>query len=221
MNHRRIALIGGTGAEGLGLAVRFAAGGGHVLIGSRDAARAAEAVSKVKAAVPGTALDGGTNLEVADAASVAVVTVPYHAQAEQLAALRGPLAGKPVITAVVPMRFDAGAPVILNVAEGSAAQQAASVLAESRVAAAFQHLSAPKLMDLSRDMDADVIVCADDPGAKAEAIALASLIKGCRGLDGGGLANARHIEAMTAVLVTMNRIHKTRTALRVTGIRGG
>ena len=213
-----IAFIGGTGQEGLGLALRFAAAGRAVNIGSRSAERAQEAAAKIKAALPKADVRGLTNLEAAEGATILVITVPYEAQAETLKGLRQAAAGKTVIDTVVPMRFDKGAASVVAVAEGSAAQQAAALLPEAHVVAAFHHLSAPKLAALDHDVPGDVIVCGDHPEAKAVAIGLAGCIAGCRGIDGGGLANARHVEAFTAVLLGINRTYKTGASLKITGV---
>ena len=216
--HKSIAFIGGTGPEGLGLAMRFAAAGRTIVIGSRSQERAREAAGKVRASVPHAVVSGLTNRDAAAAGDLLIITVPYDAQAETLAGIREEAKGKMIIDTVVPLRFEKGMALVMDVPEGSAAQQAASLLPESRVAAAFHHLSAPKLMALEAEVPGDVLVCSDDPAAKAETIELAGLIKGCRGLDGGGLANAAHLEAFTAVLLSLNRTYKTRASFRVAGV---
>ena len=158
---QRIAFIGGTGPEGLGLALRFASVGRAVSIGSRSLERAQEAAAKIKATLPNADVRGLTNGEAAESAGTLVITVPYEAQAETLKGLRQAAAGKTVIDTVVPLRFDKGAVSVVMVPEGSAAQQAAALLPEARVVAAFHHLSAPKLAALDQDVPGDVIVCGD------------------------------------------------------------
>jgi NADPH-dependent F420 reductase len=213
-----IALIGGTGAEGLGLATRFAVAGRSVIIGSRQRERAEVAAEGIRAAVPGASARGLTNEEAAAAGGIIIVTVPYEAQVETLTALREAIGGKVVVDAVVPLKFERGVVSAVVLPEGSAAGQAAALLPQAKIAAAFHHLGAPKLMALPHDVECDVVVCADDSEAKAAAIELAACIPGCRGVDGGGLANASYVEAFTAVLIGMNRKYKTRTSVRITGI---
>jgi len=213
-----IALIGGTGLEGMGLALRLAQAGERIIIGSRSEARAREAADRVKARLPQADVRGAENAAAAREADVIVVTVPYEGHQETLELLRDHIAAKVVIDAVVPLELGRGRVSVLPVEEGSAAQQAQRLLPRARVAAAFQHINAERLADLDAFLDADVVVCGDDPDAKRAAMALAEKIGGVRALDGGGLANARYLEQTTALLVVLNRIHKARSSIRFTGI---
>ncbi len=213
-----IAFIGGTGPEGMGLAQRFARAGHAVVIGSRDVARASEAAAALREAVPGADVRGALNAEAAAAASIAFVVVPYAGQRDTLAALRAELAGKLVIDAVVPMAFRDGVARALVVEEGSATQQAAALLPESRVAGAFHHLSARKLSDGDTPLDADCLVVGDDPEAKAAVFALVREIAGLRPIDAGPLAAAYPVEVFTAALVSINKVHKTQAGVRIAGV---
>src|SRR5258708_11174777 len=193
-----VALLGGTGKLGPGLAMRFARGGVRVVIGTRDAERgaaAAEAVcAKLSAIVPDAAVVEGTdNLDAAQRGRVAVITVPFEGQAGLLPGLAEALRGKVVVSTGVPLRFEEGiGPVHVEVQEGSAAQQAAAMLPGSRVAAAFHSVSSAELKRLSQDVAGDVIVTGDDAEAKRTAMALARLLPGARPADGGPLRCARY-----------------------------
>jgi len=213
---RTIGFIGGTGPEGKGLAARFARAGLEVVIGSRSRERGEEAAREVRERAGGS-VRGGTNAEAA-AADIVVVTVPYSGQAEVLAALRGETAGKIVVSTVVPMRFERGRVELAAPAAGSAAEEAQGLLPDARVVGAFQNLAARKLFDVDRALDGDVIVCADDKDALRQVIDLTGLIAGLRGVDGGPLACSRYVEAITALLVHINRNYKTESHIRIVGI---
>ena len=213
-----IALIGGTGPEGIGLALRLAQAGERIIIGSRSEARARAAADKIRARLPQADVRGAENAAAAQEADVIIVTVPCEGQEETLELLRDHIAAKVVIDTVVPLDLGRSRVSVLPVEEGSAAQQAQRLLPRARVAAAFQHINAERLADLDAPLDADVVVCSDDPDAKRTAMALAEKMKGVRALDGGGLANARYLEEMTALLVTLSRIYNARAGVRFTGI---
>ncbi len=213
-----LAFLGGTGPEGRGLALRFALAGRDVIIGSRDPERAAQAALELRAAAPGAVIRGEENRAAARLAGTAFITVPYEAQRPLLLSLAGELAGKPVINVVAPLVFEKGRVRAAHVEEGSAARQSQLLLPRSRVAAAFQNLSASKLLDVQRPMKGDVVVCSDHREAKDETLALVDLIKDLRGIDGGGLDNARCVEQFTALLITVNRIYKAETSFRLVGL---
>lgn len=209
-----IGIIGGTGPQGRGLATRFAASGLKVLLGSRDAARAAEAAATIDGAV-----DGDTNEEVARRADIVLVTVPWEGHDDQLAGLADALAGKLVVDCVNPLGFDKQGPFRLDVAEGSAAQQAAALLPGSTVTAAFHHLSAVVLLDPDvASIDADVLVLGDDRAATDTVQALAGRIAGCRGVYAGRLRNAGQVEALTANLIAMNKRYRAHASVRITDV---
>ena len=214
-----LAFVGGTGPEGLGLAIRFAASGHHVAIGSRSRERGEEGAAKVAEAVPGASVSGGENGAAAAGADVVFLTFPYGGQAPTLAAIGEALAGAIVCDVVAPLEFVRGkGAVALDVAGGSAAEEAAAALPEARVVSAFQNMSAEKLMALAEPVEADVLVCGDDAEAKGVVMGLANEIEGVRGVDGGALANSRYVEMLTSLLINLNRVHKTQTSIRIAGV---
>jgi NADPH-dependent F420 reductase len=213
-----IAIIGGTGPEGVGLALRLALAGERIIIGSRSEVRGRAAADKIRARLPQADVRGAENAAAAREADVIIVTVPYDGHKETLELLRDHIAAKIVIDAVVPLDLGRSLVSVLPLEEGSVAQQAQSVLPQARVAAGFQHINAERLADLDAPLDADVVVCSDDSDAKRTAMALAEKMKGVRALDGGGLTNARYLEETTALLVTLSRIYNARVGVRFTGI---
>ena len=214
-----IAILGGTGDQGRGLARRFALAGHQVLIGSRRAERAEAAARQLGHGVRGLA-----NAAAAREADVVIAAVPWEGHGELLSALAGELAGKIVVDCVNPMGFDKRGAYALPVAEGgpaegSAAEQAAALLPGSRVVAAFHHVSAVLLLDPEVDaMDLDVLVLGDDREATDLVQALAARIPGVRGVYAGRLRNCGQIEALTANLVSVNRRYKAHAGLRITDI---
>jgi 8-hydroxy-5-deazaflavin:NADPH oxidoreductase len=216
-----IAVIGGTGAEGSALARRFANAGHRVLIGSRDRTRAAKTADELNQTL-GTSLVSGSDSKVAAAqAQIVVLTVPYPAQLQLLADLREALAGKILIDATVPLIPPAVSRVQLPAA-GSAAAAAQALLGDSvRVVSAFQNVAAHKLNELGTDADCDVLVCADDAGSRALVIGLAQRI-GLRAIDAGPVCNSAAAEALTSLLIHINRKYRIPGAgIRITGIDGG
>ncbi len=215
----KLAFVGGTGPEGLGLAIRFAASGHDIAIGSRSTERGEEGAVKVAGAVPGASVSGGENASAAAGADVVFLTFPYSGQAPTLEAIGGALDGAIVCDVVAPLEFVRGkGAVALDVAGGSAAEEAAAALPNARVVSAFQNMSAEKLMELDTPIEADVLVCGDDEEAKAVVIGLANEIAGVRGVDGGALANSRYVEMLTSLLINLNRVHKTQTSVRIAGV---
>ncbi len=220
-----VGILGGTGPQGRGLAVRLAAAGQRILLGSRDADRAAEVAAEVATraatASAGTevSVQGGSNVDVAGAADLVIVAVPYSGHAATLAELAAPLAGKIVVDCVVPMGFDELGAYVLAVEEGSVTQQAAALLPDSFVVGAFHHLSAVLLEDLSRPtLDGDVMVVGDVREATDTVQALAGRLPGMRGIYAGRLRNARQGEALTINLVSVNRRYKAHAGIRVTDV---
>jgi NADPH-dependent F420 reductase len=217
-----VGIIGGTGDQGRGLAYRFARAGQTVLIGSRSAERATQAAREI-AELPGipatAAVSGGDNAEVATRSDMVVIAVPWDGHAATVAALREPLAGKVVVDCVNPLGFDKQGPYALQVEEGSAVQQAAALLPESRVCAAFNHVSAPLLADPRiEQIDLDVLICTEDREVAGLVAALAARIPGMRGVYAGRLRNAHQIEAFTANLIAMNKRYKAHAGIRVTDL---
>ncbi|GAA4186016.1 NADPH-dependent F420 reductase [Streptosporangium oxazolinicum] len=209
-----IGILGGTGDQGRGLARRFALAGHTVLIGSRSAERARAAAEGVDGSVR-----GADNAAVAAEADVVIVAIPWDGHRSTLESLRSELAGKIVIDCVNPLGFDKQGAYALAVEEGSAAQQAAAVLPDSRVVAAFHHVSAVLLLDPEvEEIALDVLVLGDDREAADTVQALAGRIPGVRGVYAGRLRNAHQVEALTANLISINRRYKAHAGLRVTDV---
>jgi len=216
----RIAIIGGTGKEGQGLALGWARAGQQVIIGSRAVARAQEAAAAINTAVGRPAATGMSNPEAAAAGDIAVVTVPYAAHEAILKDIQAAVQGKIVVDVTVPL--NAEKPRRLRVAPGGSATEEAQALlgAEARVVAAFQNISYKQLAEGAAG-DCDVLVCGDDPEARRQVIGLAGLL-GFRGLDAGPARNARVVEGLTVLLIGINvRYKATEAGIRVTGIPEG
>ena len=211
-----IGVLGGTGDQGRGLARRLAMAGNRVIIGSRDAGRAATAAATVGSPPQVT---GASNEDAARDADTVIAAMPFEGHASLLAQLAGPLAGKILIDCVNPMAFDARGAYPIAVPEGSAAQQAAAVLPGSRVVGAFHHISATLLLDPQvDDLAQDVLVLGDDREATDLVQALAARLPGVRGVYAGRLRNCGQVEALTANLVSVNRRYKAHAGLRITDI---
>lgn len=215
----KLAFVGGTGPEGLGLAIRFAHAGHEVRIGSRSTERGEEGAAKVREAVANARATGGANADVLDGVDVVFLTFPYAGQHDTLAALAEKLDGKLVCDVVAPLEFVQGiGAVALNVEGKSAAQEAAAQLPKATVVSAFQNMSAEKLMDLDHPIECDVLVCGKDAESKNVVIGLANEIAGVRGVDGGGLSNSRYVEMITSLLINLNRKYKTQTSIKIVGV---
>jgi 8-hydroxy-5-deazaflavin:NADPH oxidoreductase len=213
-----IGVLGGTGPQGRGLAIRWAKAGLKVVIGSRNAARAEQAAAEI-VEVAGGDVSGRDNAVCAAASDIVLAALPWEGHAATLKSLQAELAGKIVIDCVNPLGFDKKGPYALPVPEGSAAQQAEQLLPESRVTAAFHHVSAVTLADLSAShVDLDVLVLGDDREATDVVRALADVIPGVRGIYGGRLRNAHQVEALTANLIAINRRYKAHAGLRITDV---
>ncbi len=217
-----IPIIGGTGALGYGLAVRWAKAGVPVVIGSRDTARAAEAAGKVSAAVPGASVEGLGNEQAAAQGEIVFLTVPFRAQSETLNNLRGALReGQTLVDCTVPLAaaVSGKATRSLGVWQGSAAQQAQEMVpAGVTVVAALHSVGAPKLADLDQTLDEDVLVCGDKKAAKAPVAHLIELIDGLRAINAGPLEMARIAEQVTPLLISVNVRYKAHAGLKLTGL---
>jgi len=220
---RKIAILGGTGAEGTGLANRLARAGEHIVIGSREVQRAQETAARLREQIGGPAqIEGSDNSSAAAQCEVAVLTVPFSGQAallKQLKAVWKP--GTIVIDTTVPLAASVGgaATRMLGVWQGSAAEAARELLPQGvSIAAAFQNLGA-ELLAGDAPLECDVLVCSDDDRAKQVATELAAKIPGVRALNGGKLENARIVESMTALLIGLNIRYKVHSAgIRFTGL---
>jgi len=219
MSIEPIAFIGGTGRQGLGLALRFAAAGAPVVIGSRLAERAAAAAETVRTAVPGASVRGYENAEAVARSKRLVLTFPFGGLASFLAAGRAALAGKLVIDVIVPLAVRNGlfelTPVDGAASAGELIQQ---TVPAARVVSAFKNHSAETLQDIAAPLEGDVVLCGNDAGARAEVAALVGLLPGLRAVDAGGIANARYLEAITALLLNLNRRHKARASIAILGL---
>ncbi len=213
-----IGFIGGTGPEGRGLALRFAMAGESVMIGSRDAGRATDAAASITAIRPGLPVTGGLNEQVASDSDIVFVAVPYSGHRPTLESLRDALDGKLIVDVVAPLAFSRGVARAVTPESGSAAEEAQQILANCPVVGAFHNLSAEELLEPDTVIDADVVVCADDTAAKTRVMELAELIASVRAVDGGGLANSRYVENLTALLININRIYRAHSTIKIVGI---
>jgi NADPH-dependent F420 reductase len=219
---RPIAILGGTGPAGMGVALRWARAGETIIIGSRNAQRAQEAAEKIRQKVGGhSQVSGVDNSAACAAADILVLTVPFEGQAALLRQLKPAIrASSTLIDATVALAASVGgrASRTLGVWQGSAAQQAAELVPKGvSVAAAFHNLSA-ELLNGDDALDCDVIVCSDDPQALQLTRTLAAKIPGVRAIDGGKLENARTLEQITALLIGMNIRLKGHAGIRITGL---
>ncbi|EGX55303.1 NADPH-dependent F420 reductase [Streptomyces zinciresistens K42] len=209
-----VGVLGGTGPQGKGLAHRLARAGQKVIIGSRAAERARAAAGEL-----GHGVEGTDNAECARRSDVVIVAVPWEGHGRTLEALREELAGKLVVDCVNPLGFDKQGAYALKPEEGSAAEQAAALLPDSRVTAAFHHLSAVLLQDPEIDeIDTDVMVLGEARADVEIVQALAGRIPGMRGVFAGRLRNAHQVESLVANLISVNRRYKAHAGLRVTDV---
>lgn len=209
-----IGVLGGTGEQGRGLATRFSSAGLSVVIGSRTADRATDVAREI-----GESVRGMSNEDTAQESDIVIVAVPWDGHRELLEGLATQLAGKIVVDCVNPLGFDKGGAFGLSVPEGSAAQQAQSVLPDSIVVAAFHHISAKLLLDPEiGSIAGDVLVVGDDRASTDAIQELAGKIPGMRGVYAGKLRNAGQVEAFTANLISMNRRYKGHAGVHITDI---
>ena len=215
-----LAILGGTGPEGRGLALRLALAGEAVVIGSRSAERGAAAAAELAALAPGGgSVAGDDNAGAADKGEVVFLAFPYEGQRPVLEQLAGALEGKVVVSVIAPMTFERGRGArAVAVAAGSAAEEAQELLPGSQVVAAFQNASAEELQDPQVLMEGDVVVCSDHGDARRLVMGLADRIPNLRGVDGGALFNARYVEQITPLLVNINRIYRAHSGVKITGI---
>ncbi|MEB8342731.1 NADPH-dependent F420 reductase [Streptomyces endophyticus] len=209
-----VGVLGGTGPQGKGLAYRFARAGQKVILGSRAAERAQAAADEL-----GLGIEGADNAECARRSDIVIVAVPWDGHGATLEALREDLAGKLVVDCVNPLGFDKKGAYALKPEEGSAAEQAAALLPDSRVTAAFHHLSAVLLIDPEvEEIDTDVMVLGEERADVELVQALAGRVAGMRGIFSGRLRNAHQVESLVANLISVNRRYKAHAGLRVTDV---
>ncbi|MDT0200707.1 NADPH-dependent F420 reductase [Nocardioides sp. AE5] len=218
LTDRTIAVLGGTGPQGRGLARRFAQAGLRVVIGSRTEEKGAAAAAELSEAI-GATVTGSDNAGAAAQGDIVLVVVPWDGHGELLKSLEGELAGKIVVDCVNPLGFDKQGAYALHVEEGSATQQAFGLLPQSRVVGAFHNVSAVLLEDPEvASIETDVLVLGDDREATDTVQALASVIPGVRGIYGGRVRNAHQVEALTANLISANRRYKAHAGIRITDV---
>lgn len=215
---KTIAVLGGTGKEGGGLALRWAHMGHKVIIGSRDAGRAQEAADEINARLGNTNASGAANIDAATAAEIICLAVPFAAQQPTVNEVASALKGKILIDVTVPLVPPKVSRVQLPNG-GSAVEAVQKMLGEDvRVVSAFQNISAHHLTDLDEEIDCDVLVCSDDVDAGNEVVALAEEI-GLTAWNAGPLCNSVVSEALTSVLIALNRRYKVPgSGIRLTGI---
>ncbi|MEV5777103.1 NADPH-dependent F420 reductase [Streptomyces antimycoticus] len=212
-----VGVLGGTGDQGRGLAYRLARSGQKVIIGSRAVERAQTAARELGGAELG--IEGADNAECSRRSDIVIVAVPWDGHAKTLDSLREELSGKLVIDCVNPLGFDKKGAYALTPEEGSAAEQAAALLPDSRVTAAFHHLSAVTLQDPEvEQIDTDVMVLGESRADTDLVQALAARIPGMRGVFAGRLRNAHQVESLVANLISVNRRYKAHAGLRVTDV---
>lgn len=210
----RIGVLGGTGDQGRGLALRLAMVGLEVTLGSRISDRALAAAADL-----GHGIRGTDNATCAEQSDIVIVAVPYAGHADLLTAVAPSMTGKILVDCVNPLGFDGEGPYALDVPEGSAAQQAARLIPQAAVVGAFHNVSAALLLDTSiANIDTDVLVLGDDRTATDMIQDLVALIPGMRGIYGGRLRNARQVEALTANLISINRRYKVHAGVRITDV---
>ena len=218
-----IAILGGTGDQGLGLALRFCRSGRRVLIGSRKAERAVEAAAQVRSQVPSAQVEGFSNEEATAGAAIVILSVPFEHTASTLKAIKESLRpGQIVVSMTVPLATAIGDGAVRTVGiwQGSAAELVESLVPKGvEVVSAFQNVSSHRLQHLDEPVECDVVV-SGPKAAREKIMALCPLVEGLRALDGGPLSNARIVEAMTALIIGLNVRHKCPEGLgiRFTGI---
>jgi 8-hydroxy-5-deazaflavin:NADPH oxidoreductase len=223
MDANAIAILGGTGDQGLGLALRFARAGRQVVIGSRKLERAQAAADEVRAAVPGASVLGVDNADAVRGAPIVILSVPFEHTAGTLKAVRGSLAAEQIVVSMgVPLASSIGDAAVRTVGvwQGSCAELVASLVPDGvQVVSAFQNVSAHRLRALEHEVECDVLV-SGPPAPRKAVMALCALVPGLRAIDGGPLANARIAESITALLIGLNARYKVAEGIgiRFTGL---
>ncbi len=213
-----IAVLGGTGKEGSGLAVRWAASGYKVIIGSRSSERAEQKARELNGQVGADVISGAGNYDAAAQADLVVLSVPYSAHHDTLEAVQNALQGKILIDVTVPLQPPKVRVVQLPPGQSAALEAQALLGDQVRVVAAFQNVSAEHLADPERPIECDVLVCGDDRDAKEQVLKLVEAA-GMRGYDAGVLQNAIAVESLTPVLISLNSRYKSKRAgIRITGL---
>ena len=215
-----ISIIGGTGPEGKGLGLRLAMAGEKVFIGSREEPKGQEVAQQIKEieGVRNITVEGGSNFNAAKMGDIIIISTPYSGHKQTLMDYASLLKDKIIIDVVVPLSFSKGKISTLPISEGSVAEEAQEILKESSVVGAFHNVSAEDLLIPNKKMDCDVIVCSNNQDSKKTVIQLTEKILGLRGIDGGGLHNSKYVEDFTALLININKIYKTHSSIKISGI---
>lgn len=218
-----IGIIGGTGPQGRGLALRLRASGHRVLLGSRDASRSAQVVAQMPAPLPGST--GGIvavdNERAAREGTLVIVAMPWTGFEALGASLAGALAGKVLMSCANPLRFEGGGPLPLRLEDGSAAELLQRVCPDARVVGGFQNVSAVKLEQLDQALEGDVLLCGDDEDAVARAADVVRGVAGLRPVNAGPLRMSAVTEDLTALLISVNRRYRTHAGVALTGVDTG
>jgi NADPH-dependent F420 reductase len=213
-----IAVVGGTGAEGGGIALRLGHAGYRVIIGTRDPAKGARVAAELNGTLGNDVISHAGNIQAAEAANIVILTVPYQAQQMAIKEISGALRGKILIDATAPLVPPKVAHVQLPAGGSAVALTQQTLGKEVRVVSAFQNVAAHKLRQLGADVQCDVLVCGDDADARATTLNLIGRM-GLRGLDAGPIANSVAAEALTSILIFLNRKYKVPgSGIRITGI---
>jgi NADPH-dependent F420 reductase len=212
-----IAILGGTGKEGAGLALRWAQAGHSIIIGSRDAERARAKATELRERAHKLPIVGHTNLEAAELGELIVVALPATGLAATLPELRAATATKVVVSTVVPLTFG-GPRLFTPPTVGSSAEEVQALLPEARVVAAFHHIAAHELAETDHAIECDLLLCGGDAAAR-EAVTALGVSLGLRVIDVGALSNAGPVEGITALLATINRRYKLKNSgIKITGL---
>ncbi len=218
----RIAILGGTGPEGIGLALRFALAGEEIVLGSRQAQRAAQAADKARARLSAlgctTPIVGAENQSALQGADIVAIATPFAGVRELLPPLAEALAGVVVMEVVNPLIQIGKQFTVERVPEGSAAEAIQKLLPQSLVVSAFKNESAEELNAIQHPVDGDVVVCSDHAGARDRVVALVPRVSHYRPVDAGPLINARPLEALTALLLNLNRRYRAVTSIQILGL---
>ena len=221
----RIAILGGTGPEGLGLGLRFAMCGEEVVIGSRQPSRAVEAAQRARERLRTVGCDsavrGAENGAAVQGAELVVIATPFAGVADLLPGLAASLAGRVVLDVVNPLLRIKKQFTTERVPDGSAAEAIQKLLPQSQVVSAFKNESAEELNAVAQPVEGDVVVCSDHAEARARIIALVERIPSYRGVDAGPLINARSLESITALLLNLNQRHHAVTSIKILGLADG
>ena len=217
-----VALVGGTGAAGRGLGIRFALAGIRLHIGSRNVDRAQTTAELIADQSQNRNISGHTNQDAVVGSGIVILCVPIAAHAKTLQSIRDAMEpGTILVDATVPLEIAIGGRLSRTISlwDGSAAQQAARLLPDIPVVAAFHSLSAESLLNAEQPLDCDALICSDNPDAKRAVMDLAALIPGVRSIDAGPLENARLLESLAALLISLNLRHRSKHAgIRITGL---